>query len=220
MKRLVLCLFAAASMLFATENVNAQKVNFGLKGGLNLSNWSTNDSEMKIGFHAGGYAQIKFNKMFAVQPEVLYSMEGNKTFNETTTTILGKEYYARYTDNITVNKIAVPVMVQISPISRFTIEVGPQFNFNLAMRGETIFETNAVGETSEETTRKYDNEGFELFELGLAAGLKFDLTNTMSIGARYVYGLTPLIGEITMEDIVVSDAVTTSNIMVSFNFGF
>ncbi|MBO5963247.1 MAG: outer membrane beta-barrel protein, partial [Bacteroidales bacterium] len=96
MKRLVLCLFAAASMLFATENVNAQKVNFGLKGGLNLSNWSTNDSEMKIGFHAGGYAQIKFNKMFAVQPEVLYSMEGTKTFNETTTTILGKEYYARY----------------------------------------------------------------------------------------------------------------------------
>lgn len=225
MKKMMLCLFAIATMLFATENTNAQKINFGAKAGLNLSTWNQADSQMKIGFHAGGYAQIKFNKMFAIQPEVFYSLEGNKVFREVSNPILGSEVYVRYNSNYNNHRIAVSVMFQFSPISRFTIEVGPQFNFNLGITQYTKLETGIAEEIIDERMRDSSIEG-EVFELGLAAGVKFDLTNNISIGARYVYGLTPILGEVTIVDddvfpeTVVSEAVKTSNIMVSFNYGF
>ena len=76
MKKVMVCLFACLMTLAATECVNAQKVNFGVKAGLNLSTWSYDDASLRPGFHAGGFATVQFSRMFAVQPEVMYSMEG------------------------------------------------------------------------------------------------------------------------------------------------
>ena len=76
MKKVMVCLFACLMTLAATECVNAQKVNFGVKAGLNLSTWNYDDASLRPGFHAGGFATVQFSRMFAVQPEVMYSMEG------------------------------------------------------------------------------------------------------------------------------------------------
>ena len=217
MKKVIVCMLAAVSMLFASEYVNAQKVSFGAKAGLNLSTWNVDDYEFKPGFHAGGYANFKFNRMFAIQPEVLYSMEGTQYKFEESNTILGKEYYAKSTSTYTNHKIAVPVMLQFSPISRFTIEAGPQFNFNMFVFIKGEFETNVPGVSN--YSRNSDTEAYNVFEFAVAGGVKFDLTNNMSIGARYVYGVTPLFSEV-WSDGVISETVKTSNIMISFNYGF
>jgi hypothetical protein len=71
MKKVIVCMLAAVSMLFVSEGAMAQKINFGAKAGLNLSTWNVDDYGFKPGFHAGVYANIKINKMFAIQPEVL-----------------------------------------------------------------------------------------------------------------------------------------------------
>ena len=123
MKKVMVCLFACLMTLAATECVNAQKVNFGVKAGLNLSTWNYDDASLRPGFHAGGFATVQFSRMFAVQPEVMYSMEGAAWKTESTTTILGTEYYARNKYTATSHKLIVPVMLQISPISMLTVEV-------------------------------------------------------------------------------------------------
>ena len=220
MKKTIICLVAAVMTLCATTGAKAQKVGFGVKGGLNLSTWTQDDSKFRVGFHLGGFANIKFNKMFAIQPELLYSMEGNKWNNETSTTLLGTEYYAKSKYSITTHKLIVPIMFQFTPIRELTLEAGPQLGFNLSMKGHLDFETNIAGQSNYDKDLDYDSDDYNTFELGLALGARFNIAKNMSVGARYVYGLTPVIDEVKVNGTVVSDAVHTHNVMFSFSYMF
>ena len=109
-------------------------------------------------------------------------------------------------------------MLQFTPISMLTIEAGPQFGFNLAVSHH--IKSNIAGIVETEEDMDVDKENYNTFEMGIAAGLKLNLTRNMAIGARYVYGISPIIDEVKVGNRVVSDAVHTSNIMVSLNFAF
>lgn len=220
MKKTIICLVAAVMTLCATTGAKAQKVGFGVKGGLNLSTWTQDESKWRVGFHVGGFANIKFNKMFAIQPELMYSMEGNAWDSEISTTVLGTEYYAKSKYSVTTHKLIVPVMFQVTPIRELTLEAGPQFGFNLSMKGHLDFETNVIGQKNYEEDLDYDSDDYNTFELGLALGARFNIAKNMSVGARYVYGLTPLVDAVKVNGTVVSDAIHTHNVMISFSYGF
>ena len=215
MKKVMVCLFACLMTLAATECVNAQKVNFGVKAGLNLSTWNYDDASLKPGFHAGGFATVQFSRMFAVQPEVMYSMEGAAW--EGKLDAFGFSL-ANAKVTSTVHKLNVPVMLQFTPISMLTIEAGPQFGFNLAVSHH--IKSNIAGIVETESDVDVDKENYNMFEMGIAAGLKLNLTRNMAIGARYVYGISPIFDEGRLFSRQVTDAVHTSNIMVSLNFAF
>lgn len=215
MKKVMVCLFACLMTLAATECVNAQKVNFGVKAGLNLSTWSYDDASLRPGFHAGGFATVQFSRMFAVQPEVMYSMEGAAW--EGKLDAFGFSL-ANAKVTSTVHKLNVPVMLQFTPISMLTIEAGPQFGFNLAVSHH--IKSNIAGIVETESDVDVDKENYNMFEMGIAAGLKLNLTRNMAIGARYVYGISPIFDEGRLFSRQVTDAVHTSNIMVSLNFAF
>ena len=215
MKKVMVCLFACLMTLAATECVNAQKVNFGVKAGLNLSTWNYDDASLRPGFHAGGFATVQFSRMFAVQPEVMYSMEGSAYEGELYA--LGVSW-ANAKVTSTVHKLNVPVMLQFTPISMLTIEAGPQFGFNLAVSHH--IKSNIAGIVETEKDVDVDKENYNMFEMGIAAGLKLNLTRNMAIGARYVYGISPIFDEGRLFSRQVTDAVHTSNIMVSLNFAF
>ncbi|MBI3883318.1 MAG: PorT family protein [Sphingobacteriales bacterium] len=114
------------ALAFGCYSANAQKktspVNFGLKGGLNVSNLTTNgsgfDYQFKPSFHAGGLLHIhlgdKYHR-FALQPELLFSRQG-ASFNDITNT--------KY--NVALNYIAVPVLFQYMFGNGFRLETGPQ----------------------------------------------------------------------------------------------
>lgn len=220
MKKLIICFAAALMTLGAAQSVKAQKVSFGLKGGLNLSTFSSDDSKFKLGFHVGGFANIRFSKLLALQPELMYSMEGSKYSLETSTTFAGKEYYAKATSTTTSHRLAVPVMLQITPIKPLTLELGPVFGFNLGLSGHAKLETNVVGGAQYDHDVDYDSDSYNTFELGLGVGARYNIDRHMSIGARYVYGATPLFDAVKVNDRTVTDAVHTHNIMVSFSYGF
>ena len=215
MKKVMVCLFACLMTLAATECVNAQKVNFGVKAGLNLSTWNYDDASLRPGFHAGGFATVQFSRMFAVQPEVMYSMEGAAW--EGKLDAFGFSL-ANAKVTSTVHKLNVPVMLQFTPISMLTIEAGPQFGFNLAVSHHS--KSNIAGIVETERDVDVDKENYNMFEMGIAAGLKLNLTRNMAIGARYVYGISPIFDEGRLFSRQVTDAVHTSNIMVSLNFAF
>lgn len=216
MRKAIVCLVAAVMTLCATTGAKAQKVGFGVKGGLNLSTWTQDDSKFRVGFHLGGFANIKFNKMFAIQPELMYSMEGNAW--KTENSVAG--YYANYDYHTTAHKLIVPVMFQFTPIRELTLEAGPQFGFNLSLKGHYNVDTNIPGaellEQYQDGDIDYDDDAYNTFELGLALGARFNIAKNMSVGARYVYGLNA----VKFNGKVVSDAVHTHNVMFSFSYMF
>src|SRR5215207_9832975 len=67
--------------LFFITLIKAQSTHLGLKAGLNFAGLNVTNSpdyDAKTGFHVGALAHIHVTDHFAVQPEVVYSMEGGK----------------------------------------------------------------------------------------------------------------------------------------------
>ena len=109
MKKLLLSVCAVCAFAFTT---NAQEVTFGAKGGLNLSTivGDANNVSSIIGAHIGGMAEISLSEKFAVQPEVLFSMQGAKDDFGT----------------LNMNYINVPVMAKYFVTEEISLEAGPQ----------------------------------------------------------------------------------------------
>ena len=111
-------LFTAVAVLGFTF-ANAQETKFGAKAGLNMSNFTGDaETDAKIGFYVGGFAEIKLTDKFAVQPEVLFSMLGAKDDN------------ANYDSNY----ILVPVMAKYFVTEQLSLEAGPQIGFLMSAK--------------------------------------------------------------------------------------
>lgn len=76
MKKLLL---SAAMAVFMLSNVNAQEVKFGVKAGVNFASLGGDDASGFDGltsFHVGALAEIGISEKFAIQPELVYSLQG------------------------------------------------------------------------------------------------------------------------------------------------
>jgi hypothetical protein len=92
-------LAAAVLIALAPARVGAQEVTLGLKGGLNVANLSVDDPggsdsgfDSQADFLAGLFAQFGIGRVFALQPEVLYSQRGAKTRGDDSATKLNLNY--------------------------------------------------------------------------------------------------------------------------------
>src|SRR5690554_5935766 len=115
MRKLMIAAIAVVGM--SATGLAQQQVKFGPKLGINLATLSgDDDSEMKIGFHVGAVAEIKFNDKFSLQPELLYSAQGAKS---------------KSLDDIKLNSdyINIPIMAKYYFVEGFSIEAGPQIGF-------------------------------------------------------------------------------------------
>ncbi|PHS07965.1 MAG: hypothetical protein COA88_07585 [Kordia sp.] len=109
MKKLLLSALVVCAFVFTT---NAQEVTFGAKAGLNMANLvgDVEDNSMLIGAHVGGMVEISFSDKFAVQPELLFSIQGTKDDDA----------------SFNLNYINVPVMAKYFVTEEISIEAGPQ----------------------------------------------------------------------------------------------
>ncbi|MBW4888330.1 PorT family protein [Mucilaginibacter sp. HMF5004] len=119
MKKII---FLAMALLVAAA-VNAQ-INFGIKGGGNLSNIiKTNDknfnTSFKAGFNAGVLLDIHLVGPLSFQPEVLYSTKGYSA--QTTYGVFDQR----------TNFIDAPLLAKIKLAPGFSVVVGPQISFLL-----------------------------------------------------------------------------------------
>ena len=201
-------LFALSAVLMLSLTSQAQ-VKFGAKAGMNLSRVTETVETMKPGFHAGIYAQVKLHPMFSIQPEVLYSMQGGmeKDVNE----ILNQTISSKTT--LTSHNVIVPIMLQFSPIKMITIEAGPQFGFNLGMSSHNVVTTQGLVNTETESDYTFESDDYNMFDFGLAAGLKLNVASNVNIYARYNFGLTNVF---VYED----DETMNQNLMLGVGFTF
>ena len=163
-KLLVIPLIVLCSTLFA------QKFQFGLKGGVNVSNFTNTsfnnvDNKAIVGLHGGALLSLLLGDHFAIQPEALISTQGAKLSADN-----GVD-----DGNYKLTYLTIPIMMKGRFNGGFYLEAGPQFGFKLS--------ENIPGANTTENFAK--NADF-----GIGAGLGFHGKSGLGVGGRYILGLS------------------------------
>jgi hypothetical protein len=160
-----------ALLISAGLTMNAQTVNFGLKGGLNLAtidNNENNNINSRLGFHGGLFANIPVSSQIAVQPEAVYSVQGAKY-------PIGNDEV-----NLALNYVNIPVMVQAMVGRGFFAQAGPQLGIL----------TGTADKVNDVETGFVSTDDFKKTDVSLGVGLGYKGISGFGIDARYNLGLT------------------------------
>lgn len=165
MKKTILLLALAGGVSTAAQaqyRGRGGNVSLGLKAGASLTNFVGEDAkgfDNRFGFHAGAFANIGFTKLFAFQPEVIYSQKG--------------AHFANNGDaGLRLHYIDVPLSFHVNT-DGFFFEAGPQVGFLVAAKSE-------IGSVTTDA-----KSALKTVDFGYLAGLGYQLKHGLGIGLRY-----------------------------------
>ncbi len=167
----------AALAVFGMNQSDAQ-VKFGVKAGPQLTNLVGDDageSDMKFGFNVGGYANIRFSEQLAFQPELLFSLQGDKS----------EMPGIKATQNL--SYINVPLMLKWYAYDGLNFEFGPQVGFNVAAKGKADVDS---GVEILDGGYEGDLDHIQTVDFGVNIGAGYEMKNGLNFGLRYGRGLT------------------------------
>lgn len=204
MKKIIL-----TSLMLCSVFAFSQEIKFGAKVGLNLSNLrgdypkEIDEHNSKIGFHIGGFAEYKINDKLTLQPELLFSTQGNtygyKDYYG------GDSYYEGAESNIKLNYLNLPIVFKYKIIEKFSIDFGPQIGYLMSATNKID-----VTEDSRDPSQNYSieidllNDGTYNFggttvqgkasanrlDFSLNFGTSYDITEKIFLQGRYNLGLS------------------------------
>jgi hypothetical protein len=172
-------LFVFGLALLAATAIYAQRptTHFGIKAGVNLANLEIEDAadgDHRTGFHVGGLAHIHISRQFAIQPELVFSLQGREQ------TIAGTEYR----NNL--SYINVPILAQYMIGDGFRLQTGPQL-------GILVSAENKVNDIESDVKDSYKTPDFS-WSFGASyltnVGLGFDARYNLGISNIYDVGNT------------------------------
>jgi len=173
-------LISASFGVASAQNSTVVGPEFGIKGGVNMSNLYSdsddiNDENALWGFNAGVFAAFPIADNVFIQPEILYTTKGAELDYD----FAGIEGTSKFK----LSYIEVPLLVRFNLTENFNIHVGGYASYlvNAKIKGEGDFEFE----------EELDADDFERFDAGLSAGVGVDF-NPLSVGLRYNYGLTTI----------------------------
>lgn len=160
------------AMIFAT-GAYAQGFQLGIKGGTNIYKITNEsfDQQFRYGYSIGGFAVLNFTKHIGIQPEVLWNEARTQTGSEFNVVYQGASF-----ENITLNYLSIPVLLNITPAKILTFQIGPQFGI-LVNQNDNLF---ANGKNA-----------FKKGDFSMIGGAQLNLA-WLKIGARYFVGLSNL----------------------------
>lgn len=168
-----------------TERISTFAYKFGVKAGANMTMMSNGmdfnpDFKMGTGFRVGGLVNLRWGQRtenslpgtgwFGLQPEIMYSMQQVGTVEK----------------SFKLNIIQVPVMVKIYPTTQLSFEVGPEFSYIISSLPKSM--TITEGDVKNDINTG-DINGLNV---GIGAGVAYDLNCGLTIGARYSYGFNKM----------------------------
>jgi hypothetical protein len=140
-------------------------VSLGLKAGASQSDLVGMDAgayQAIYGFHAGVFANITLSKLFAFQPELLYSQKGAKL-----ATGLGDFATRRF------HYVDIPLAFHVNT-NGFFLEAGPQIGILAAVQDKYGSASTTV-----------DRSNFKTATIGYLAGLGYQRKAGLGFGLRY-----------------------------------
>jgi hypothetical protein len=154
----------------------AQRINVGLKAGLNLSANEGNgmSSSLQQGIDAGAFAEINLGKKWGIQPEAYFSQRNTRRADDFTSKYYINEGLSGSDQSVKLSYISVPVLLKYNISSVFSLQAGPQFDF-------LVFE--------DDNLLKSGRNAFKKTDMGIAAGGTLTLEKFRIYG-RYTWGLS------------------------------
>ncbi len=176
---------------FSCLSLFAGDFKYGIKGGINLSNFFGKDAEIagiiesdiKIGYTTGLFGTLFLKDTIAIQPEVLFTLKGERAV------IFGVE--ASH-NNLYYIDIPLLLKLYLPEQRRYPVKpnlfVGPYFGINLWNRAvakdELADNLEAMGEDTE-----VEYEDVRKLDYGFVFGLGMDF-RTLLLEGRYSLGIT------------------------------
>lgn len=198
MKKLFL---AAVMAVFTLSNVNAQEVKFGAKAGVNFASlkYKSKSAGVEVkpdgltSFHVGAVAELGLSDKFAIQPELVYSVQG------ATTKVLNKEVKTQ------LSYLNLPIMAKYFVAEGISVELGPQIGFLMSAK-------NKSGSDSQDF-----KDSVKGIDFGLGFGAGYRLENGLNFGARYNIGMSDISDSEDMTDVSIKNNVIQISVGYFFN---
>jgi hypothetical protein len=168
MKRILFFIIVSSSLTISAQNSKKDEgIVFGLKGGLNVSNFIGDiiDNTFRTSVHLGIFSEIMISDKFSLQPELLYSGQG---YSGSATPGFSRSKY---------DYINLPVLAKIYIAEKISIEAGPQIGFLVSAKEKT-------------SDDKLSIPNQKTVDFGLNLGLAYDLKNGVFFQTRYNLGLS------------------------------
>lgn len=170
--------------VLSLSRIDAQEFHFIPKVGLNLANtYPESSADMRPGLNIGVAEEIRFSKLFALEPGVYYSMQGYQKGNDEGGTARLKADY-----------LNIPVYAKFYLYRGFHLFAGPQVGFNVrAKASDYVF----VSGYSPAHQGKYDFSGDKKEEIrncdfSVSMGLGYTFDWGLILSANYNVGCTHL----------------------------
>lgn len=216
-------------LLFSVLGIS-QEINFGVKAGLNISSLSgdyptqIDKISPSIGFHIGGFANYYFTEKIAIQPEILFSRQGNT--NE------GSLNGISITQSPRLNYLNLALMGKYKLTENLHLEFGPQIGYTLSAKSKWEFvDTNDSSNNQTEVLDLLNGGSFNLLgttvegdgrvsklDFGLNLGGSYDLNENMFVQVRYNLGLS--IVDKNSTAIESTESWNLKNSVLQFSFGY
>jgi len=189
-------LLLLAALLAISLGVFAQKISYGIKAGLNLSEISasvggiTASSNNLTGFHIGGVVDFKF-QYFSIQPGIFYTTKGGSS-----TTDDGSEGTGASASKVKFNYLEIPVnFIYRTPARKGSVffGAGPYVAFGLS--GSAPLITDANGEPTSQTLPVHFGSGQDDIhdpDFGINFLIGYQFEGNVTLSAEYGFGLSSL----------------------------
>jgi hypothetical protein len=165
MKKYVL---AIAMLIALAINLQAQRISGGIKGGLNISDVAGINGDNRLSGHVGVFLNSKLAAQWSIQPELLYSGQGQQF------RVANEEF------TLALSYLQIPIMFQYHATKQFYIDFGPQIGILLA-----------ANQKNDDDKWEVD-EYYKKADVGLAVGIGFNLTRQLGLYGRYIVGLADI----------------------------
>ncbi|KJD31368.1 hypothetical protein PK35_14750 [Tamlana nanhaiensis] len=183
-------------VLLYCYNLNGQNstIEFGITFGGNFSQFTPDhkvggitylDYKPKLGFFAGGYANVIIGNNFNMQPELMFASQGTNILVEDIQVYDSEGFLisdSDYESKINEFTIILPIVFQYLFNDVFYIEAGPQLGYIFNVKEKvkkSPFEYNATNNTFESN----------VFDLGLTLGFGYKIAKNLAVNLRYFLGI-------------------------------
>ena len=175
MKKLII-----TAIILATFSTTFAQFNFGLRGGMNLADYSNlEDSSKKADYYVGAIFSIQLGNLYTLQPEFTYSKQGTK---------LNGTYSDLRSNTISVNYFSIDIANKFKVAKNAHFIIGPYFDI--------VMDKDIKYAPPSQDDYYYDRYYVTEADLGFMVGFGFDVTKNLTLEARYKQGFIGVIDEI------------------------
>ena len=153
--------------MLCVSSVNGQTA-FGVKGGVSISKMTDHTYKSRVSGHGGVFVNRSLSKHFFVQPELLFSGEG-------------EQFLSNGEHTLALDYILLPVMIQYYPVPQVYVEVGPQVGVLISAKDKTAGAAHRNVKANISTA-----------QYAISTGLGVMASDHLIVYGRYNFGLSDI----------------------------